>query len=250
MPPDPPSGSQRFLVRQPLLDARYQVAGYELSLRDRVPVPVLPGAESLEQARDEHLIASVVDLEHQHALGNRLMVLGVSPDGLKNPMLATLPAGKVALVVPAGRPDLADTCRALADLGILPMLEDDGGQPPAALPAGCQVVRIDSGRHDAVALGLRAEQFRRLGAARLIARDIDSDEAFEVCGKLGFELFQGAFLAQPRPGRGRRLDGDVVQVMDLLNQTMQRAPFEQLEAGFKRNAALTYRLLRYINSPA
>jgi EAL and modified HD-GYP domain-containing signal transduction protein len=30
----------------------------------------------------------------------------------------------------------------------------------------------------------------------------------------------------------------------------EKAPIERMEAAFKRNAALTYRLLRYINSPA
>jgi EAL and modified HD-GYP domain-containing signal transduction protein len=250
MPPESAPGGQRFLVRQPLLNVRYQVVGYELGLRDRALVPVLPGAESVEQARDEHLITSVIDLEHRGALGNRLIILDLSPAGLSNPMLGELPGGKVAVALPVSWPDLAGSCAGLAAMGVEAVLEDDGAGPPRALPAACVSVRLDCARYDAMTLGERAEHFRRLGAKRLVARNIDSDEAFEVCRKLAFDLFQGGFLAQPRSGQARRLEGDVIQVMELLNQTMQRAPIDELEAGFKRNVAVTYRLLRYINSPA
>jgi EAL and modified HD-GYP domain-containing signal transduction protein len=216
-------------------------------LRDRVLIPVLPGAESLEQARDEYLITSVIDLEYRKALGDRITFLDLSPDSLTNPMLAGLPAGKVAVPLPASRLDLAQS---LGDMNVLPLVEYDAVGLPAALPSGCMFARLDCSRHDALSLGDRAEHFRRLGVKRLIAGNIASEEAFEVCRKLGFDLFQGGFLRQPRPGQGRKLESGVIQVMELLSQTMVRAPIEELEAGFKRNAALTYRLLRYINSPA
>jgi EAL and modified HD-GYP domain-containing signal transduction protein len=246
----PEPRDRRFLIRQPLLDAGYRVSGYALSLRDRVPVPVLPGAESFEQARDEYLIASVIDLEHQQVLGDRIVILDLWPATLTNPMLSGLPPGKVAAALPASLPDLAGHSKRLVEMGLLPLFEDDCEDPPATLPPGCYLVRLDSGRLDAMGLGNRAEHYRRLGAKRLIAGNVDSEEGFEVCRKLDFDLVQGGFLGQPRPGRSHTLDVDVVQVMELLNQTIEKAPFDQLEEGVKRNAALSYRLLRYINSPA
>lgn len=250
MPPESQVGSQRFLLRQPLLDGDYRVVGYELSLRDRIPVPVLPGAESHEQARDEYLITSVIDLEYQRALGNLLTLLDLAPDTLSNPMLAELPADKLAVTVPLSFPDLSGRCPVLIDMGILPILVDDRPALPETLPRGCNWVRLDCAKHDAVTLGERAGLLHRLGAQHLIAANVDSEETFAVCRKLGFERFQGRFLSQPRRSTARKLESDVVQVMDLLNLARARAPIEQLEEGFKRNAALTYRLLRYINSPA
>ncbi|HEX8980156.1 MAG TPA: HDOD domain-containing protein [Parasulfuritortus sp.] len=250
MPPEHPVGSQRFLVRQSLLDGDYRVVGYELGLRDRVPVPVLPGAESHEQARDEYLITSVIDLEYQRALGSLLTLLDLAPTTLYNPMLAELPAGKLAVTVPLSFGDLTGRCPVLIDLGIQPILVDDGAALLAALPAGCVWSRLDCARHDAVTLGKRAEHLRRLGVQHLIAANVDSEETLAVCRKLGFERFQGRFLSQPRRSAARKLESNVVQVMDLLNLARARAPIEQLEDAFKRNAALTYRLLRYINSPA
>lgn len=245
-----PSGG--FLVRRPLLDGDCRVVGYELGLRDRLPVPVLPGAESAEQARDEYLIASVVDLDYQRALGNRLTLLNLAPASLQNPMLAELPADKVALSLPAELPDNGGLGERLTGLGLRPVFDDAGEEPAATLPAGCSWARLDCSGLDAMGMGRWVDSMRSQGAQRLIAGNVDSEETFDVCRKLGFDWFHGDFLARPRVGRGqgRRLDGNVMQVMILLNQAMARVPIDQLEEGFKRNAALSYRLLRYINSPA
>jgi len=250
MPPEPAVPLPRFLIRQPLLDVRYRVLGYEFGLRDRMPVEVLPGASGLDQARDEHLIASVVDLEFQHALGEKLTLLDLAPASLDNPMLAQLPPGKIGLALAASTPELSRRSAALAGADLLPVLDDDGANPPVALPPGCDVVRLDSGRHDALSLGERAGYLRHLGVKRLIAGNVGSEEAFEVCRKLAFDIYQGDFLALPRATGARKLDAGVVQVMELLNLAREQAPIDRMEAAIKRNAVLTYRLLRYINSPA
>ena len=200
--------------------------------------------------RDEHLIASIVDLEFQHVLGNRLTLLDLAPATLDNPMLAQLPPGKIALRLPVSMPGLAARVAALAALDLVPVVDDDGAGWPDALPPGCGLVRLDCSRYDAPSLGERADYLRQLGARRLIAGNVGSEEAFEVCRRLGFEVYQGDFLARPRAGGARKLDSGVMQVMELLNLAREKAPIERMEASFKRNAALTYRLLRYINSPA
>ena len=212
MPPDASAASQRFLVRQPLLDASCRVAGYEFGLRDRVPVPVLPGAESFEQARDEYLIASVVDLEHQRILGDRLTLLDLAPATLDNPMLAELPSGKVAVAIPLSSPELHASCTNLAAMGIRAVLDDDGAELPAAVPAAGLWARMDCRFHDAMSLGQRAEYFRRRGVHGLIAGNVDSEETFVVCSKLAFERFQGDFLNRPRVGADRKLSTSVIQI--------------------------------------
>lgn len=249
----PPEGAVRlpsFLIRQPLLDGRYRVAGYEFSLRDRAPLEVLPGATDLDQIRDEHLIASVVDLEYQNALGDRLTLIDLAPATLDNPLLGQLPPGKVGVILPASTADLASRAAALTAARLVPILDDDGSIGPGPLPPGCDFIRLDSGRYDALALGERAGYLRRLGARRLIAGNVGSEEAFEVCRKLAFDLYQGDFLTRPQTGGERKLDSGVMQVMELLNLAHEKAPVDKMEAVFKRDAALTYRLLRYINSPA
>jgi EAL and modified HD-GYP domain-containing signal transduction protein len=250
MPPDAADKLSRFLLRQPLLDERYRTVGYEFSLRDRALLEVLPGAVDLEQSRDEHLIASVVDLEFQQVLGDRLILLNLSAATFNNPLMAAMPRGKVGVMLHLDLPDLTDKAKALDGLGLLPVLDDDGAPQPRLLPPGCEVARLNSESLDANVLGNRVARLRRHGIKRLIAANVDSEEALDACRQLGFDLFQGEFLTRPRAVPARKLDSNVAQVMELLNLAHEKAPVESMEAIFKRDAALTYRLLRFINSPA
>jgi EAL and modified HD-GYP domain-containing signal transduction protein len=73
---------------------------------------------------------------------------------------------------------------------------------------------------------------------------------FESCTNLGFELFQGYYFAQLTPSKPSRMDANVMRVMDLLNKVLEQADVDVLEKTFKLDPALSYKLLRYINSPA
>ena len=247
MPPDCPVPS--FLVRQALLDSQYRVAGYDLRLGNQQPIPVLPGAGSISQVRDEALLTHVADMEKQGVLSGKVLVLNLSSQVADNPMLFQMPLGKIMVpfaIELAFNPSSALT---MQQAGIQPLLADDG-HALDLLPAGCSAVRLDVSASDALAMARRVERYRQLGAKCLVACNVDSEEAFEAGAKLGFDLFQGDFLIHPGRTHTARLDAGVMRVMALLNKARAHAPLEELETGFKQDAALSYRLLRYINSPA
>lgn len=247
---------QRFLTRQPVLDCQDQILGYELKRRDRVPIEVLPGARTLQQAQDEHLLISAIDLDFQKALGSKLTFLGVSPELLLNPLVEQLPKDKVVLALHGqGEVDPAILAKAeeLTRQGLLLALDDaaDDGAPSPLL-AHCRYVRLDSSRYDVMALAERVANLLR-GPHRghvLVATQVDTTEAFETCEKLGFQYFQGYYFTQVEPSKASRMDANVMRVMDLLNKVTERAEIRVLEEGFKLDPALSYKLLRYMNSPA
>ena len=84
----------------------------------------------------------------------------------------------------------------------------------------------------------------------LLAEHVESEELYTVCHQLGFDLFQGYFFAKPLPTPSKQVASQRLHVMQLLNQTMNHAEIAQIEHGFKRDPVLSYKLLRYINSPA
>lgn len=250
---DAPRHLQRFLVRQPVLDGNYQVAGFELRVRDKVPVPVIPGAETLQQMQDEMLLVSAIDLEYQRALGNRLTFLAIAPETLHNPLLEQLPQDKIVLSVhsPAPTPELLADCQTLAGRGIALALDDCDPAPGLApLLRACRHVRLDIARHDIPTLIDRVNQLRRMGSVRLVARNVETEEAYAACRKLGFDLFQGWFFTRLQPGIQRRIDGSRQRILELLNLVMDHADTPRIEAGFKQDAGLAYKLLRLINSAA
>ena len=250
------SSTERFLTRQPVLDSHDQVLGFELKRRDRTPVEVLPGAQSLQQAQDEHLIISAIDLDFQRALGNKLTFLGIAPETLLNPLIEQLPKDKVVLALHAGSPldaDMVSRAETLAKQGFA-IATDETADTAATSPllALSRYVRLDLTRFDAITLADRVNQLKHLPAPRplIVATQVDTPEVFESCTQLGFTLFQGYYFTQIEPSKASRMDANVMRVMDLLNKVLERAEYDVLEETFKLDPALSYKLLRYINSPA
>lgn len=66
--------------------------------------------------------------------------------------------------------------------------------------------------------------------------------------ELGFELFQGYFFAKPVTLSGKRADPSRLAAMKLLGLVMSDADTSELEKVFKHDPALTYNLLRLVNS--
>jgi len=245
---------QRFLGRQPVLDASSQIVGYELKVRDQSLLPGMDGEEAQRLMQDEALVISVIDLDFQQALGNKLTFIGVTPSMLDNPVIDQLPKPMVVVAIclggEVGEPVLA-RCRQLVAQGI-PLALDDFEYRPEYEPflKICSYVRMDTTRYDALALGQRVEAILGKGSPRLIARNVETEDAFEAYRRLSFDLFQGYYFARLQPTAPHRLDNDRLRVIELLNMVMNRAELGELEEKVKLDPGLSYKLLNFINSAA
>ncbi len=248
-----PPQATRFISRVPLLDPDYRIVGYELRIRQGTPLPVIPGATSLAQIQDEALLTSVIDLHFMQALGDKLVLLALDPTSLDSPLLEHLKAERVMLAVSPAAPGsaLAVRCAELASRGFRLIVDNPLDLPPgeASLPPDCHV-RIDARGLDATALARRASLTRRAGAAGLIAGEVDSLETYEACRCLPFDFMQGYFFTQAPTSASRTLHAGRLLIMEVLNLVMAHAEFPHIEAKFKLDAGLAYKLLRFINSPA
>lgn len=243
---DLPAG--RFITRLPLLDADCRIVGYELQVRPQAPLPVLPGATSANQIQDEALLTTVIDLDYQQALGSKLTLLSLDATTLGNPLLQMLKPQCTLLILPAAcSREAAEHAAALARQGFGLVWDDLPEGRPEPIPGH---IRIDTRQHSAMSLGHRAIAARQRGAGLLIAGHVDTPETFEACKRLSFDLMQGYFFTQPSAAPGRELKAGRLVIMDLLNLVMGHAEFPAIEAKFKLDAALSYKLLRFINSPA
>lgn len=251
-PVDGIASLQRFLTRQPILNAEHGIVGYELKRRDISASPI-PGAASSQQAEDEWLLASAIDLAFQRALGDKLTFLGVSPESLHSPLMQQLPKDKVVVALHPERCSSALIARAeqLAHEGLQLALDDPAENQE--LSAYGRFIRLDTTRYDAMALAAQVVHQLDTGPVkkpRLIATQVDTPEVYAACRKLSFNLFQGYYYTHPQTAGAHRLDSSSIRVMELLNLVKNRAEFSQIEKTFKLDPALSYRLLRYINSPA
>lgn len=84
---------------------------------------------------------------------------------------------------------------------------------------------------------------------RLLAEKIESREQFEFCHAIGFELFQGYFLARPNVVQGSSIPASRVSLVRLLAELYQPdCEPDRVREIVEQDVTLSYKLLRHINA--
>ena len=87
--------------------------------------------------------------------------------------------------------------------------------------------------------------------AVLMATRVDNEERLQLCRQLGFSLFEGAFFKSPETLPMRRLTSNEVARFNLLKAIQSDEPdLVQLAETIQSDAAISFRLLAYLNSAA
>lgn len=239
-----------FLARQPLVNRAQQVVGYELLYRGAA-VDEYANFSDASAATAQVLVNSLTHTGAQWLLADKLAFLNVTPEGITDEWLGLLPAPKVVLELrPAAAPD-ADTAERLRQaraLGFRVALDGFTAAPAAAawLPFA-DYVKVDIQALGPVNAGkiVRALANHRV---KPIALKVESRAEFRQCLEVGFETLQGYYFARPQTFTARMIQPAHQRVLQLLGLVRKEAPVKDIEAAFKGDVALTFKLLRYINS--
>lgn len=244
---------QKILGRQPLLDRSQHIIGYELLLRSKTLLTAKEPDAALLRMQDEALIRCLADIHFDRLLEDKLAFVAISPGMLESPLLLTLPSKGMVLVV---RPDLTRAesdllrCGELRGLGYQIALDDF--EPKLGLGpflALASFVRVDVSRFNAIELGKLAERFQDKPVPQLIAKNVETEDDFEACRKMRFHCYEGNYFTRLRPSSPPCLDSNRIRVLELLDLARNQVEVSLLEEGFRHDAVLTYKLLRYINAP-
>jgi c-di-GMP-related signal transduction protein len=239
-----------FLFRQPILNRRQELAGYQLSFHSGQEV----GDDDATGRRGAGapLCAAYSELGMRSALGNTCAYIGVDANFLQQEAIELLPPQGVVLELlldgAPTKPTLT-RCRALVERGYSLALSnyqgiDDRSRPLLPLVS---VVKIDLRHADQPALrswrapcaNCRSSFWRRA---------VDSHAQMECCRNLGFALFQGRYFAQAEIVSGRRLSAAHATLIRLCNLVGRDVDTAVIEDAFKHEPALTLNLLRIVNS--
>ena len=245
---------QKIIGRLPVLDRSQHIIGYELLLRSKVLPMVKEPDAALQRMQDEALIHCLVDLNIGRLLENKIAFVEISPAMLESPLLLKLPGNGVVLAI---HPDLAKVednllrCRELRSLGFRIALDDfELKRELTPFLSIASFVRVDVSRFNAIELRNLADHFLDKPASpQLVAKNVATDDDFDACHKMHFHCFEGNYFVHLRPSMPPRVDSDLARVMELLNMVKSQVEISQLEEGFKLDAVLSYKLLRYINAP-
>ncbi len=238
-----------YIGRQPIYDRDLSVVAYELLYRD--------GLDNRAEFEDgEHASTQVII--------NTFMELGLESIVGSSPAYINLPR---AFFV--GAHPLPFTSEQV----VLELLENIAADPltlsgVARLRHEGFKIALDDFEHDEARLPLlehadvvkidltltAREQLPELLAdyqgrgLKVLAEKVESQEAYQYCHDLGFDLFQGYFFCEPKIISGKPLPSNRLAIMNLLSKVQDpKVQVAELESLISKNVTLSYRLLRYIN---
>lgn len=239
-----------FVARQPILDRKQNVFGYELLFRS--------GPENFFSHSDVDEASSRVISDSLHVFGLDKLTAGkrafinisrrVLVDGLVTVLPKQSAVVEILETVDADEEVIA-ACRSLKRAGYLIALDDfemrTGSEPLIAL---ADVIKIDfvatpPAQRQALARNLSSHN------VRLLAEKVETREEFTEAMQAGFAYFQGYFFCRPEVVSQREIPA-IKRNYLLFLQEVNRPDIDsrRLEPIIRQDVALTVKLLRYLNS--
>jgi c-di-GMP phosphodiesterase len=250
--------NKSIVCREAVLGKDQRVAGYAFSLRYEVNQRVRAASTNIQRLYDQVLLRNLQVMDIQRLLEHRLALIDVSASSLAMPLLEELQPQGVVYVVGTNAQLLADQASCLDNLARLKGLGyriglygtgvDGADMSPFVELA--DFVFIDIGGNDIPTIrnqvGAIASQAPSM---KLVATNIQTLEEFGVCQKLPFAFYRGAFITSREKWDTPRLDAGRIKILELLNKLRGDADVAELTRLIKLDPALSFKLLRYINSP-
>lgn len=238
------------IARQAIVDQKGQVFGYELF--DRSLANLAHSAAS-----DAQLLFNVLSHADNSALiDNRVLFMNCTHASLAGGHLDLVQPERIVLEVPtlAGDPaeDIESRTQAMVDLrkrGFRLAFKHDVLGPAYAqwLPLA-NFIKIDLTTTAAEQLGPLVKLAQRKSQARLIAEKVETAAQHRQLAELGVNLFQGFWFAKPVVVSGQTVRPAQAVIIQLINLVRKQATTAELEDVLKRDASLSFNLLRFINS--
>lgn len=240
-----------FIARQPILNRHKEVVGYELLFRS--------GSENIFGCADgDRATTSLInDAVHLHSIekltqGRKCFInftRKVLIDGLYE-MLA--PESTIVEILETVELDdeLINACRRVRELGYGLALDDYALQPqfepllPMIDVLKVEFATLSEPQH------LEIVRLARDYGFSLLAEKVETPEQFEHAKQLGYDQFQGYFFCKPQIRRTRRIPSSQMQCLRLLRAVNQpEFDVDGIEEILRTDLTLSYKLLRYLNSP-
>jgi EAL and modified HD-GYP domain-containing signal transduction protein len=243
--------SSVYIARQPIFDRHVRLAGYELLFRtgDEQGKAVIADADD---ATSNVVMNTLTEFTLERTVGPHPAWINVTRKFLLDGLADALPAKRCTLELLEGQEvddELIEVLKRLKGRGFKVALDDftyDASRE-ALIPIA-DVVKID-----VLALGVKgaAEELRNLRGRGItaVAEKVETQEEFHLCKDEGFELYQGYFFCKPEVMRTKAIGTNKLSLLQLLAALQDpEIELKRLEELIGHDVALSYRLLRYINS--
>ncbi len=241
-----------FAARQPILDTRKDVFGYELLFRDsyRNVYPDICNEAATSRMINGLTVESGIE---NFAQGN-VAFINFTEASLLNRYPFLLPHDKIVVeILETVQPsaEILIVCKELKKAGFILALDDyvdsDEWTPFLAV---VDIIKIDYqalSTAEINALFVKLQDFPKL---QLLAEKIESNDEFCHAKTLGFTLFQGYFFSKPEIIKSLSLDPSQTTIVQLMQIIHEPEPdIDKIVKIIKHDANLSIKTLRYVQSP-
>lgn len=239
-----------FIVREPLLDPKQRVIGFQLSWQH----PEQAADLSIEDFSSlmEFVADQLNDKDTGFLLGDSVLFLDAVPELLRADGLKLLPPKNTVLILSKRDFTNSATLEAIKELRQLGygICMKDADLSTLERSFFAQISHIEV-QFDAGNFSSQAKIYAALKQSdiRMVSRKVANWHDFDACAALGLDCFVGKLHLMPRPNPTQKgLNSAQTTILQLMEMIRKNADIQQLETVVKRDAALAYKLLRYINS--
>jgi EAL and modified HD-GYP domain-containing signal transduction protein len=245
--------SKILMARQPIFNLDMKVVAYELLYRSEDginPLPLISG----DQASSRVILHSYTSICDAGSLQILPAFINFTQQMLEAGNLPPVPPQEMVIEIledSIAGPELIQAVKRYADAGYRIALDDfiyDASFDPLLEIA--DIVKLDIRALSAEQLRQQVELLRPFKLT-LLAEKVETHAEYALCRELGFRLFQGYFFSKPELLKGHTPQGSKLILMQLLSAlNSPDVQIETLRQLIERDPALTFKLLRLINSAA
>ncbi|WP_100644350.1 EAL and HDOD domain-containing protein [Alteromonas facilis] len=240
-----------YVARQPIFDREQKVFAYELLFRDseRNCFPEIPA----DEATSKILTGNHLSLGVEEVSCNKKAFINFHQDTLLYRFPTSLDADLVVIEIVETvkvTKDVVNAVKHIRDLGYKLALDDYDLDPKwdPLIPL-VHYVKIDI--QEVTVEQVQATLPKLLAAkVKLVAEKVETRADFEQYAEMGFDYFQGYFLAKPEIVKNKQMGASKLSLLELVSvSSSAKFDYDKVNEVLQRDVGLSFMLLRFINNP-
>jgi len=241
-----------FCARQAILNRKKQTVAYELFFREGVensfPVGINPDIATSRLVLNQHFNVGF----KTHTRGKKALI-NFSEQGLLDGSPTLLSPDDIIIEILEDVPPsdkVYNACRELFHQGYKLALDDFLYHHNwERFINFSRLIKFDIRRtpmHEIAALMPKLRQRKNL---KFLAEKVETYEEYESAKKMGFDYFQGYFFCQPEMLVNSDIEAEHHIILAIYQQVLKpNINYDKLAKYFERDLALSYKLMRFVNS--
>lgn len=243
-------GNQAFVGRQAIFDGKLKIYAYELLFRSGLD-NVFSNIDG-DKATSSVISDSFFSLGINSITGGKRASINFTRNVLLGNYAQLLPKEKLVVEILENvepEPEIIEAVQSLKAEGYTLALDDYTGENlKNPFLEHVDILKVDFMLTPPQLRSFLVKRFKPRGI-EMLAEKVETREEFQAAVDMGYTLFQGYFFCKPTIVTGSRIPESKIAKLKLLHEVNKAdLDYAKVEDIVKLDVALSYKLLRYINS--